>query len=162
MVELILSILLEFGLIREDYKHQKRVSKKEKEDGKKRSFQKYVLMPGSIMKITVIVIVSLSAFLFFFYQRKFVFPKKTEKEISEMSERINNWNENLGKYPNELNELIGNNPVRQEWKKDAWNRDYKYVVNENGNGFLIISAGSDGQFGTEDDIKSQKHKKLQN
>ena len=73
-----------------------------------------------------------------------------------MSDRMENWKNNLGKYPTELNELIGNSPLRQNWKKDAWNREYEFKIIENGNGFLIISAGSDGKFGTEDDIKSVK------
>ncbi|PIA78517.1 hypothetical protein BFR04_03000 [Gaetbulibacter sp. 4G1] len=154
MIELILSTLAEFGLIREDYKHQKRISKKEKEDGIKRPIQKYFMQPSALVFISVLVIGIISAFLFFTYQRKSVFPEKTKKEISEMSERMENWNDNLGKYPTKLNELIGNSPLRQDWKKDAWNREYEFTIMENGEGFLIISAGSDGKFGTEDDIKS--------
>ncbi|WP_334056741.1 type II secretion system protein GspG [Polaribacter sp. P097] len=156
MIELILSTLAEFGLIREDYKHQKRITKKEKEDGIKRPIQKYFIQPSALMFISVLVIGSLSAILLFTYQRKSVFPEKTKKEISEMSDRMENWNKNLGKYPTELNELIGNSPLRQDWKKDAWNREYEFKTIENGNGFLITSAGSDGKFGTEDDIKSVK------
>lgn len=156
MIELILSTLAEFGLIREDFKHHRKISKMEKADGKKRPFQRYFLQPSSIMVISVLVIGSLSAILFFTYQRKSVFPEKTKKEISEMSNRMDNWKENLGKYPTELNELIGNSPLRQEWKKDAWNREYEFKIIENGNGYLITSAGSDGKFGTEDDIKSVK------
>ncbi len=154
MIELILSTLAEFGLIREDYKHQKRISKKEKEDRIKRPIQKYFMQPSALVFISVLVIGIISAFLFFTYQRKSVFPEKTKKEISEMSERMENWNDNLGKYPTKLNELIGNSPLRQDWKKDAWNREYEFTIMENGEGFLIISAGSDGKFGTEDDIKS--------
>ncbi len=155
MIELILSTLAEFGLIREDYKHQKRISKKEKEDGIKRPIQKYFLQPSALMIIAVLVIGSISAILFFTYQRKSLFLEKTKKEISEMSDRMENWNKNLGKYPTELNELIGNSPLRQEWRKDAWNREYKFTITENGKGFLITSAGSDGKFHTEDDIKSE-------
>jgi hypothetical protein len=155
MIELILITLAEFGLIRGDYKHRKRVSKKEKEDGIKRPIQKYFFQPSSIILISVLIIGSISAFLFFTYQRTSVFHDKTKKEISEMSDRMGNWNENLGKYPTELDELIGNNPMRQSWKKDAWNRVYKYTITENGKGFLIISAGLDGEFGTKDDIKSE-------
>ncbi|MGC1630936.1 MAG: type II secretion system protein GspG [Gelidibacter sp.] len=155
MIELILSTLAEFGLIREDYKHKKRISKKEKEDGIKRPIQKYFMQPSALMLISVLVIGSLSAVLFFTYQRTSVFPEKTKKEISEISDRMNNWNEKFGKYPTELNELIGNSPLRQDWKKDAWNREYKFTITENGNGFLITSAGSDGKFQTEDDIKSE-------
>ena len=54
-----------------------------------------------------------------------------------------------------LNELIGNSPLRQDWKKDAWNREYKFTIIDNGNGFLT-SAGSDGKFGTENDINRNK------
>jgi hypothetical protein len=154
MIEIILSALAEFGLIREDYKHQKRITKKEKKDGIKRPIQKYFMQPSALIFIFILVIVSISAILFFSYQRKSIFPEKTKKEISEMSDRMEHWNENSGKYPTELNELIGNSPLRQNWKKDAWNREYEFTITENGKGFLITSAGSDGQFGTEDDIKS--------
>ncbi|MEZ7495130.1 hypothetical protein QO206_06500 [Leeuwenhoekiella aequorea] len=54
-----------------------------------------------------------------------------------------------------LNELIGNSLLRQDWKKDAWNREYKFTIIDNGNGFLT-SAGSAGKFGTEDDINWNK------
>ncbi|MDO6492886.1 MULTISPECIES: type II secretion system protein GspG [unclassified Cellulophaga] len=156
MTKLILSILAEFGLIREDFKHHRKTSKMEKADGKKRPFQRYFLQPSSIMVISALVIGNLSAILFFTYQGKFVFPEKTKQEISEMSARMDNWKENLGKYPTELNELIGNSPLRQEWKKDAWNREYEFKIIGNGKGYLITSAGSDGKFGNEDDIKSVK------
>jgi general secretion pathway protein G len=155
MIELILTTLAEFGLIREDYKHQKRISKKEKEDGTKRPIQKYFLQPSALIFIAVLVIGSISAILFFTYQRTSVFPENTEKEISEMRDRMENWNETIGHYPTGLNELIGNSPMRQSWKKDAWNREYEFTITENGENFLIISAGSDGKFGTEDDIKSE-------
>jgi len=156
MIELILSTLAEFGLIREDYKHQKRISKKEKEDGIKRPIQKYFMQPSALMLIAVLVIGSLSAIIFFTYQRVSVFPEKTKKEISEMSDRMENWNEKFGQYPTEMNELIGNSPIRQDWKKDAWNRAYEFKITQNGKSFLITSAGSDGKFGTDDDIKSAK------
>jgi general secretion pathway protein G len=42
MIELILSTLAEFGLINQDYKHRKRISKKEKENGIKRPIKKYL------------------------------------------------------------------------------------------------------------------------
>ena len=155
MLELILSTLAEFGLIREDFKHHKKITKKEKEDGVKRPFQRYFLQPSSIMVISVLIIGSISAFIFFGYQRTSIFPEKTEREISEMSDRMENWKENLEKYPTELNELIGNSPLRQDWKRDAWNREYKLTILGNGKGFLITSAGSDGKFGTGDDIKSK-------
>jgi hypothetical protein len=113
------------------------------------------MQPSALILIAILVIGSISAVLFFTYQRTSVFPEKTKKEISEMSDRMKNWNVNLGQYPTGLDELIGNSPLRQDWKKDAWNREYEFTITENGKGFLITSAGSDGKFGTDDDIKSE-------
>lgn len=159
MIEFLLTILAEFGIIREDYKHHKRISKKEKEDGIKRPIQKCFFKPSAILMMITIGVTSISAFLFFNYQRKSIYPEKTKSELAEMHDRMENWNKNLGKYPSELNELIGNSPTQQGWAKDAWNRVYKYTITENGKGFVITSAGSDGKFGTEDDIKSVKNEK---
>ncbi|WP_405396459.1 type II secretion system protein GspG [Maribacter sp. Asnod2-G09] len=70
-----------------------------------------------------------------------------------MSDRMENWYEKFAVYPVDLNELIGNNRIRRAWQTDAWNRAYKFEITNDGKGYLIISAGSDGKFGTEDDIK---------
>ena len=83
MIELILSTLAEFGLIRDDFKHHRKISKKEKADGKKRPFQGYFLQPSSIMVIIVLVVGSVSTFLFFSYQRASIFPEKTKNEIAK-------------------------------------------------------------------------------
>ena len=155
MIELILSTLAEFGLIREDYKHHRKISKMEKADGKKRPLQRYLLQPSSIMVVILFTIGIISAVLFFSYQRASIFPEKTTKEIAEITERLEKWKVKFGSYPTDLNELIGNNPMQQNWKTDSWDKPYHYSVTENGNGFLIISAGSDGKFGTKDDIKSK-------
>ncbi|MGR7814388.1 type II secretion system protein GspG [Lacinutrix undariae] len=155
MIELVLSTLADFGLIREDYKHQKRISEKEKVDGIKRPFQKYVMQPSVLLLGAFFVIVGLCAILFFTYQTISIFPDKTRKEITQMSDRMGVWHKSLGEYPTDLNKLIGKSPIRQGWGKDAWNRDYKFTITNNGKGFLIISAGFDGQFDTEDDIKSK-------
>ncbi|MEM9075961.1 MAG: type II secretion system protein GspG [Bacteroidota bacterium] len=155
MIEFILSTLAEFRLIREDYKHFKRISKKEKEDGIKRPLQKIFLQPSLIVVAATLVLVFIGGFLFFSYQSFSVYPRKTQKEIIEITNRIVDWNEKYGEFPQDLNDLIGNNPMRQEWKKDSWDRPYQYYRTESGKGFLIVSAGLDGKFDTEDDIKSE-------
>ncbi len=126
----------------------------EKVDGKKRPFQKYFLQPSVIMIISVLIIGIICSFVLFSYQQTSIFPKTTKKEIVEIAERVEKWREKFGIYPADLNELIGNNPLRQEWKKDSWHRPYQYSVYENGTKFLIVSAGPDGKFKTKDDIKS--------
>ena len=154
MIELILETLAEFGLIHADYKHRKNISKKEKVDGKKRTFQKYFLQPSSIAVVIVVIITSFAAFFYFTYQRTSVFPEKTKSEIIEMSKRAEKWREKFGRYPTDLNELISNSPIRKSWKLDAWGKPYHYSIIEDGQKLLITSSGSDKEFGTNDDIIS--------
>jgi general secretion pathway protein G len=155
MIELLVFILAEFGFIHEEDKHWKKVNQKEKEDGVKRPFQKYFLTPKSLLIIIPMIIISLSIFLFSSYQKIWGLPKETKREIVEISNKLEEWNKKFGQYPTELNELIGNNPLRQDWRNDAWNHPYQFIIAKNGKKFSIISAGSDGKFGTDDDIKSE-------
>ncbi|MEP2170518.1 hypothetical protein, partial [Polaribacter sp.] len=139
MIQTILSILVDFGLLREDYLHEKRIRKKEENDGKKRPIQKYLFKPSQIIFYILILITCISSVLFFTYHSTTIIPKNTQNEILEISERVENHKETLGYYPKELNDLIRNNPLRQKWKTDGWNRPYSYIVTENGNNFLITS-----------------------
>lgn len=155
MIETILSTLAELGLLREDYKHREHISKIEKADGEKRPFQKYFFQPSTLLIIAVPVVIIVTFLLFFNPRTSSIYKERTQKEISEMTDRMNHWNERLGYYPADLNELIGNDPIKQDWAKDAWKKPYKFEITTNGKGFSIISAGADGKFGTSDDIKSK-------
>jgi len=152
MMETILELFVDLGLLREDYKHHKKITKKEKEDGRKRHFQRYFLQPSSVLVIAILLIGSISAIIFFTYQRTSIYPEKTKKELLEMTSWIEKRKEKFGKYPEDLNEMIGNNPIRKHWANDAWGRPYKYVITNEGKEYLLISAGSDGKFETEDDL----------
>lgn len=153
MIESIAELLAEIGFISEDYKHRKKIKAKEKKDGIKRPFQRYFLQPSTLITIAVIVFTVIASFLFFSYQNNSIYPQKTKKELVEITEWIIKWEEKFDRYPTDLNEIIGNDPIKQNWKKDAWKRDYKYVKTEKPLGFTIISAGLDGKFDTKDDIK---------
>lgn len=62
------------------------------------------------MLFAVLIISSTSALLFFSHQRKNIFPERTKNDIAEMSELMESWNKNLGRYPADLKELIGTIP----------------------------------------------------
>lgn len=68
------------------------------------------------MLIVVLIIGSLSAILFFSYQRTSIFPERTKNEIAEMTERMEKWNEKFGTYTADLKDLIESNTIRQDWK----------------------------------------------
>lgn len=152
MISTILEILVDFGLIHEDYKHRRKISKKEKVDGIKRPFQKYIFQPSTLITLFILAIVILSSFLFFRHQRLVVFPTKTKNEILEISDCLKEWKEKYGTYPIVLTEIINGRPLRSNWLNDAWNKPYLYIVDKNGNLFTLKSAGIDGKFNTSDDI----------
>ncbi len=153
MIELLLELFIDIGLLRKDFKHHKKVSKKEKLEGKKSPFKKYVLQPSTKIYVSVIISICIGVFVCFSYQSRFIFPESTEKELAVISKRIHQWHQRFGAYPNDLKVLIGHSHTRQKWYKDAWRNPYQYTVTNNGKGFLIMSSGSDGKMYTKDDIK---------
>lgn len=152
MIEFIVEILIDVGLIRSDYKHHRSVERKEKEDGKKRTFQKYFLKPSVIVILSTFLIGITLISLYNLYQTIYILPKKTQREISEIADSIENWKEKYGSFPKDFETLISNHPMRQDWYNDAWDRPYIYEIDMNSESFKIKSSGRDGIFNTEDDI----------
>ena len=150
----LVSILVDFALLRKDYKHRKNIEKLEKEDGVNRPFQKYMMQPSVVIYSIVLFLALVLMILFITYQRTITYPKNTQQEITVIAGRVENWYEINGSYPNSLEDLIGSNPQRKEWKTDAWKREYQFTLSDDGKGFFISSAGSDGVHGTKDDIIS--------
>ncbi|WP_405369437.1 hypothetical protein [Nonlabens sp. Asnod2-A12] len=150
----LVSILVDFALLRKDYKHRKNIEKLEKEDGVKRPFQKYMIQPSVVIYSIVLFLALVLMILFITYKRTISYPKDTQREITVIANRVENWYDINGRYPVDLEELIGSNPVRKEWKTDAWRRECQFTLSDDGKGFVISSAGADGKHGTSDDIIS--------
>lgn len=152
MIEFILGTLAEFGLQYSNHKHQKKVITKEKENGIKRPFEKYLWSPVARTTIIIIALFFLFSFLFTSYQNKITLPNNTKQEIIEMSDYITDWKTKFGMFPQDFTEFTNGSPLRQTWLYDSWNRPYLYLVGKDKNSFSIKSAGSDGKFNTIDDI----------
>ena len=78
-----------------------------------------------------------------------ILPLNENRTISEMEEIRNalfKYKDEKSVLPSSLDVLIGNYPLRQEWKKDKWGNDYLYERDK------LISAGKDKTLGTGDDI----------
>lgn len=67
------------------------------------------------------------------------------------------------RFPSELRLLVvddGDDPPiiegGEELLTDPWGTDYKVEIRNNGKRFVVISAGPDMSFDTEDDIRSDK------
>ncbi len=72
---------------------------------------------------------------------------------------VNMYEVDNGKFPDSLQNLLTkggeinwNGPYLEKATKDPWGNDFQYT--KNGNSYSIVSAGPDGTFGSEDDVKS--------
>ena len=72
---------------------------------------------------------------------------------------VNMYEVDNGKFPDSLQNLLTkggeinwNGPYLEKSTKDPWGNDFQYT--KNGNSYTIVSAGPDGTFGSEDDVKS--------
>jgi len=148
---LVLTMLTEWGLLGADWKHKRDISRKEQSEGRKLTFQKYFLSPSArsiYLFIGIVFLIGISASLY---------PTKNDSEITqvellEISRVLEKWKSKYGVYPNSLKEITKGRPLRKTLLRDSWNRNYKYDILENGTKFILISLGSDGELGTEDDV----------
>lgn len=154
MIDDILSILANLGLLRADFKHIKKVKKEESKDGKKRPIKKYLLQPSTKLIILLLILVVPFGFILGWINDKRLL-NATQEEINAISNSIDNWYETYNSYPGSLEEIISGRPLREEWLNDEWANKYYYQVDTIKNTYLIISAGSDQKFGNEDDINNK-------
>lgn len=101
------------------------------------------------------VVISIAAFfvliicLFVFGQNYFK-ARDTRADGKDMVAELENYNQTNHSYPDNLNILIGKNPLRAAWEKDRWGNVYRYTTT--GAAFTLRSAGKDGKFETGDDV----------
>ena len=84
-----------------------------------------------------------------------------KEAVNNIKAAVTNYYLQYKKYPSDLNALIekkgDDEPVLDGGEgalEDPWLTDYKYE--KNGKNIVIISAGPDRDFGTDDDIRSDK------
>jgi general secretion pathway protein G len=77
-------------------------------------------------------------------------------QISALEVALDTYRLDLGRYPNDLEDLVSDNGRDVSWNGpylrrglplDPWNNDYVYE--RNGQSFILISFGADGQQGGE-------------
>lgn len=111
-----------------------------------------------LLKIALFVFLGLALTigLGFYFGNEYFKKRNTTKEGGEIVDALNKYYVEKGKYPENLNEVITNNPMRKTWIKDSWDNAYKYSVVEGGKNFVLMSSGKDKKFETEDDLIFKK------
>ena len=152
MLASLIDILIDIGLISADYRKYRKVKKKNKELEKKGIKKKYVLYPSAKFTLIFLGIVLPVWIGFIFLRSKNIKINVTKSEMTEISESLKSYRSETGVFPENLNDLIGNRPLRKTWTKDAWGIDYNYYKSEDGTGFKLTSSGKDKKLGTKDDL----------
>lgn len=117
----------------------------------KEDLEKNITYFVKITVITLAVIIILIS-LFFYFSVSYRKASDTKEDCEKITIALNSYKKDLSNYPLNLDSLIGNNPLRKEWKKDRWNNDYYYKTINNGKNFVLISKGNDQKLFTKDDI----------
>jgi general secretion pathway protein G len=81
--------------------------------------------------------------------------RSTKKEMTEIADAISKYRYHQNKFPQDLQQIIGNNPLRKEWISDQWEKPYKYSVSPDGQNFLLVSQRNNGA--KDNDISFDKN-----
>ena len=91
--------------------------------------------------------------------------KAAKSGVDSLKNAVVTYNIEKGKYPSDLKALVeasgDDDPVVEGGEGalyDPWGVEYKYE--RKGKKIVVISAGPDGEFGGEDDIRSDTTKKV--
>lgn len=86
-----------------------------------------------------------------------------QESVNNIKNAVTNYYLKYKKYPSDLRELVDSKsdeaPTIEGGEgvlEDPWGTEYKYE--RKGSRIVIISAGPDGEFGGEDDVRSDKIK----
>ena len=110
--------------------------------------------------ILFIIVIPVGLFIAFYgmislgqwYSNNFSKRNATMEEGNKIVSALYHYQENKGRFPRSISELIGNIPIRAGWRTDSWGERYIYEVEENNQRYKLVSKGKDRILGTEDDI----------
>ena len=134
-----------------DFKHWFNVKKRrkfEKENKLPKSIVWHPLTKPLFWFFVISIPISFSLF-FIFGSNNNELTKQKMKEISIILEKEK---KQLGKYPEKLETIVRNNPLRKQIILDYWSSNFIYKLSKDSLNYSIISLGKDKKLNTSDDI----------
>ena len=151
LAELIADLLLLFQDIKFWFKKRKR-RKFEKEHGLPKKFMLYPSQKIMLIVFPISLILFISGVLLFTDSNQ----DSTRSKIVELAKILEKEKQDIGRYPEQIGDVVRNNPLRQNVIFDSWKQEFHYEPLNNGTEFKLQSLGSDGELDTSDDIKHNK------
>jgi general secretion pathway protein G len=150
-------IIAELLLLWEDLKFWKKKKARRKFEKENNLPKKFLIHPSLLVLLIAvgfIIIVRIAIGIFYVSDNGLT---ETTEQINEIVSILEQEKSELGIYPQELKNIIRNNPLRQNITSDLWNNEFHYEQLDNGQSYVLKSKGQDGILGTEDDIDGRKN-----
>lgn len=149
---ILFELILDFLINLLDFQFLKDLKKKRATAKENNLPQKNKLLPSTKIFITVISITLLFIFGLTIYKIYFGNTIKAQEKLNQVQILLQKEKEALGRYPNQLTEVIRNNPLHKDITIDHWGNQYYYELLANGSNYKLQSKGKDGILNTKDDI----------
>lgn len=142
---LILTLLINFYVL---YLWRRRTKNVEKY----KSWIWLILLPTDIVAILFFTFIGAILSILFIYESFPLNKKRTIKEMEAIEEAIIRFNGESSRYPYDIQELLGNNPLKKDWEADYWGNKYRLIKLDESY-IQLTSDGEDGEAETDDDIR---------
>ena len=152
---LFFELILDFLILLLDFQFLKDLKKKRAIEKENKLQQKREMLPSTKIFIIVVSITLIFLFSFSIYKMYFGIEKKAIEKLAEIKELLHKEKESFGTYPENLSEIIRNNPLRKNITLDICGNEYHYEQLENGRKYTLLSKGKDGILNTNDDINNK-------
>ena len=111
-------------------------------------------MISPMNKIWIVILIISFPFLFLrlnrFRNQNF---SSTLDKITEIKLLLEAEKKQFGFYPNELKDIIRNNPLRKNITLGYWKNEFVYTRSKDSLNYTLISLGKDEELNTSDDLR---------
>ena len=119
-----------------------------------------IILIGLIVPMILGLCLAIGGPLFLsFYKNKISFPNKVDSLGKEIVNSLERYYESYSRYPERLDIIIADNPLRKRWRSDPWGNPFYYKTSKSKNSYELLSYGLDGKLGTDDDVVFSKRTK---
>lgn len=80
------------------------------------------------------------------------YPETNRSTMDDIAHALEKYHDRNGRYPEDLDGIIRDNPLRKKWLADPWGSLYRYETDAGRSSYQLISAGKDKAYNTADDI----------
>jgi hypothetical protein len=146
------NLIVDILEIYSDIKHWFKVRKRRRFEKKNNLPKKRMISPMNKIGIAILIISIPIFFLRFNRIRNKKFALNLDK-IIEIKLLLEAEKKQFGFYPNQLKNIIRNNPLRKNITLDAWKSEFIYTLSKDSLNYTLISLGKDRKLNTSDDLK---------